>query len=351
MKFLVIGDIHAELSFLSRVLLQASGIGVDGIILVGDLGSDILATKDADLRDLRERYYRGSVEAVFALLDRTELPVYYVAGNRDLPEISNGKDNFHKIDVLSGGHHVEVNGYYLLGIGGSNYDAEEALRPDKPKWFYEWTETQAHEAAMDYINEQGADIKLDRLIFVPHDPPWHTTIDRGQHGGPLGSQTIRELATSWDPCALLCGHVHESSGVDLLGRRTLAINAGSIVLPHVTYTAFELPRFTDVSVVYSEHFFILDFDSRYSSPRAEHHVYLRGLDQEQLIRDVYAVQDGKLFLETDHGSRPFPCTGNASAPNKTEMFDRMRRLQGQKKLDHLARQREENSSIPDNLIL
>ena len=63
-------------------------------------------------------------------------------------------------------------------------------------------------------------------IYVLHSPPFATTLDR-LHGGitPIGSRAIRAFIERRQPPLTLHGHVHESPGVERLGR-TVCVNPG-----------------------------------------------------------------------------------------------------------------------------
>ncbi len=65
-----------------------------------------------------------------------------------------------------------------------------------------------------------------RTVYVIHSPPFATTLDR-LHGGvtPIGSRAIRTFIERRQPPLTLHGHVHESPGVERLGR-TVCVNPG-----------------------------------------------------------------------------------------------------------------------------
>jgi uncharacterized protein len=81
---------------------------------------------------------------------------------------------------------------------------------------------------------------MDNAIFNIHVPPYGTGLDnapeledsgdRVKRGGsimkPVGSTAVREAILRYQPLLSLHGHIHESRGVQKLGR-TVAINPGS----------------------------------------------------------------------------------------------------------------------------
>jgi Icc-related predicted phosphoesterase len=68
-------------------------------------------------------------------------------------------------------------------------------------------------------------------IFCPHSPPFDTACDRLSSGRPVGSQAIREFIEREQPDLVLCGHIHESRGEDLIGR-TRVVNPGPALAGH-----------------------------------------------------------------------------------------------------------------------
>jgi len=66
----------------------------------------------------------------------------------------------------------------------------------------------------------------DRTVYVVHSPPFATTLDRLQGGlTPIGSRALRGFIERAQPPLTLHGHVHESPGVERLGR-TVCVNPG-----------------------------------------------------------------------------------------------------------------------------
>jgi Icc-related predicted phosphoesterase len=62
-------------------------------------------------------------------------------------------------------------------------------------------------------------------ILLAHQPPYGTKCDRVLKIRHVGSRAIRELVEDWQPDLVLCGHIHESAGTDLIGK-TRIINPG-----------------------------------------------------------------------------------------------------------------------------
>jgi Icc-related predicted phosphoesterase len=67
-----------------------------------------------------------------------------------------------------------------------------------------------------------------RTVYVIHSPPARTRLDRLVDGTSIGSEAIRAFLERRQPPLSLHGHIHESPGVERLGR-TVAVNPGDSV--------------------------------------------------------------------------------------------------------------------------
>jgi Icc-related predicted phosphoesterase len=199
----VIGDVHAHWRRLERVLARIALGRVDGILLVGDLGSHDLAhtRRRTPERDAR---YLASVEEVLRRVRALGAPVLWVPGNHDLPDLS-GEGN---VD----GRVASVAGLLVSGVGGAG--------PGRFGFAYEWDE--------DEIRRRPA---LECDVLLCHAPPARTPLDLlwdGVHH--VGSEALRERASVHDG-ALVCGHIHEAPGATEI-ERCLCLNVGGLGEPH-----------------------------------------------------------------------------------------------------------------------
>jgi Icc-related predicted phosphoesterase len=88
---------------------------------------------------------------------------------------------------------------------------------------YEISETEiARRANVGWQNIGAARWK----IFVPHAPPKGTRLDKILMGKHVGSLAVREFVELHQPDVLVCGHIHESRGLDALGK-TQMVNCGA----------------------------------------------------------------------------------------------------------------------------
>jgi Icc-related predicted phosphoesterase len=230
------------------------------------LGSDVVVKNEKELTDLEKNIrhnglypFRTNEDGVKALSEDprkvdqlfSQLMVESVRRWIKLAEerlkplgvrcyISPGNDDRFDIDSALGSSDfvlnpeekiIELDGYEMVTVGYSNitpFDSPRELNEDK---LYDRIENLVSHVG----NSQNS-------IFNFHCPPFNTKIDQAPQldkdlrpivspvGGfemvPVGSVAVRKIIEKHQPLLGLHGHVHESSGVERIGR-TLCINPGS----------------------------------------------------------------------------------------------------------------------------
>ncbi len=202
-RLAVIGDVHASWRLLDRVLERAVAARVDGILLVGDLGSHDLAhvARRTPARDAR---YHASIEILLQRVASCGVPYAFVPGNHDLPELAHERN--------ADGRVLDVAGLRVAGIGGAG--------PQRFGFAYEWDEDEIRARTVPECD-----------VLLVHAPPARTPLDMLASGTEhVGSEAIRERALAHDG-VLVCGHIHESPGAVELGR-CLCLNAGGLGAPY-----------------------------------------------------------------------------------------------------------------------
>jgi hypothetical protein len=137
--------------------------------------------------------------------------VLAVPGNLDRPEVieflQTEQASLHGLDR-------RINQLGVFGCGGSN------ITP-----FHTPLEYQEEElgAILDQAYAAVADAPLQ--LMVSHAPPHATRLDRLTTGAPVGSLSVRRFIARHQPQICLTGHIHESPGIDRIGR-TKILNAG-----------------------------------------------------------------------------------------------------------------------------
>ena len=135
-------------------------------------------------------------------------PVFIVLGNHDYPV----REMFAAKNVLHGTS-ARFGGYTIGGLGGS-------------------------------LPVQGGPLELDETeylvmsknlgpvdVLISHQPPINTKTDLSYDGSTeagvrsIGSVAIRKYIEETQPILALVGHVHESPGIDMIGR-TAVVNPG-----------------------------------------------------------------------------------------------------------------------------
>lgn len=215
-KIAIIGDIHGELNTLADVIHFAmQDHQPDAFLVVGDIGSEVLGAP-AQQSDLRTGLYFASCQGILSLFQQTGVPAFFVAGNRDLPELGTPGEPVIHCDMLAGQDPGQIGAMQVVGLGGANYIGA---------WQYEWQE----ETALSHMAEAWASLDDIPTLFLSHCPPLGCRLDllgNGVHH--IGSAAVRVLLRRFQPLMCVSGHVHEGAGVDVVDG-CLLINAGSLV--------------------------------------------------------------------------------------------------------------------------
>lgn len=193
LRLACIGDIHGRLDRLAAVAEQLRAFDVDGIVAVGDFAPGPF-NKAAQAGG-------DPVGEALRILTAVCPHVVYVPGNHDIP---------HESPMNVDGRSMDWLGLRIHGIGGGG--------PRRFGFPYEWSEEEL---------ERDPPPACDLLLT--HTPPFGTALDRTANGKHVGSQTIRRWALAADGL-LVCGHIHESAGVDTVGN-CLCYNTGSLGEP------------------------------------------------------------------------------------------------------------------------
>ena len=195
MRVLAFTDIHGSYDRVVGILSKERPF--DAIVLGGDLTT------------------HGTVsEATNAVRRFQEFgkPLFVVAGNMDLPSFDALYDSL-GVNINAKGAVLGEAGFF--GIAGSPFTPMHTP--------YEISEEEIRRRA-----EAGwHDIHASRWkVFVPHAPPHGTKLDKILLGKHVGSSAIRTFVEENQPDVLVCGHIHESRGLDAIGK-TRMVNCGA----------------------------------------------------------------------------------------------------------------------------
>jgi uncharacterized protein len=179
--------------------------GVDLVLLGGDL-----------------THFRG-VEVARAIVDELrgrDVGVLAVCGNTDRPEIEAylRKEDIDLDRRARVAHDVVIAGISGgLPFGGTPYErTEEDFAVAAEESLGLAATTRESGSAVDRISRP--------TILVSHQPPFGTRCDltRDRH---VGSTSIRDAILRHQPDLVLCGHIHEATGTDVLGASRI-VNPG-----------------------------------------------------------------------------------------------------------------------------
>jgi Icc-related predicted phosphoesterase len=194
--WIVFGDLHGEVHNVEEItdLDQAAGV-----IITGDLT------------------FMGGISAgsrVLEAIASRNPNIYAQIGNMDKPELTGHiKKYYHNLHGEAQFIHPEIT---LIGLGGS---------PGTP--FNTPSEFGEDEIAVLLKHALAQAGKYENLVLVSHSPPMDTSCDRLENGVHVGSRAVRKFIEEVRPALCLCGHIHESRGIDHIGG-TAVINPGTM---------------------------------------------------------------------------------------------------------------------------
>jgi Icc-related predicted phosphoesterase len=188
-RILAFSDLHCDRDGAAR-LVEKSG-EADVVVCAGDLAS----------------VHKGLAETVEALR-AIEVPTVLVPGNNETDEALRDACAGWEAATVLHGEGCELEGAQFFGLGGGV--------PVTPwDWSFDLTEEEA--AAKLEACPQGA-------VLVVHSPPHgHADESDGRH---LGSTAIRDAIEARSPRLAVCGHIHESWGVESAIGDTPVVNLG-----------------------------------------------------------------------------------------------------------------------------
>ncbi len=196
--WVVLGDVHGRIGRVREISELEKAAGV---ILTGDLTT------------------LGGVAAARRVIEAIEAvnPVVFAQiGNMDRPEVnvwleSRGINLHRTVRKL-------LPNVALLGVGGSTFTPFGTPSEFPEARFSEWLEELATRAG-----------SIQHLVLAAHNPPYNTACDRTSDGFHVGSSAVRDFIEEHQPAICLCGHIHESVGIERLGR-TIVANPGSFTV-------------------------------------------------------------------------------------------------------------------------
>ncbi len=188
-----ITDIHGQVEAVEAIADQLRS--ADLLLLAGDI-----------------THFGGEEKAaeVVSRLKKYSKHLFAVPGNCDYP----GVDIFLTEQGINLHQRLESTAdIRILGLGGST------PAPVDTPFVYSEEEYEA------MLRGMASEIKGAKSILVSHQPPIQTKTDRVMKVKHVGSKSVRFFIEHYQPLVCLTGHIHESRGVDTIGRSTI-VNPG-----------------------------------------------------------------------------------------------------------------------------
>jgi Icc-related predicted phosphoesterase len=173
MKLLALSDLHSDEEVLDRLRAISAGRNYDAVLFCGDLTSNGPASYAEDAVSLFPSSY-----AVF--------------GNMDTPDVA---ERLRQLGVLVHARKVGLGEWNLAGLGGSNptpFGTPSEFSEEKISAFLQ-------QAAVDQYS-----------IVLSHPPPQGVFDSVGSLH--VGSAAVRAMISEKKPLMVICGHIHEYEG-------------------------------------------------------------------------------------------------------------------------------------------
>jgi uncharacterized protein len=184
MKIIALTDIHGAYKRAKEILDRYPS---DVVVIGGDL------TTAGSVKEAEEalRLFRTVPKRLLC-----------VSGNMDLPQ--------HDEMMAREGVSLNARGVKVDGIGFFGVSGAPVSQMHTP---YEISEEEiARRIESGFSEVQDCRVK----VFVPHAPPYGTRVDIIHAGFHVGSTAVRDFIESSSPDVVICGHIHEGRGQDLL---------------------------------------------------------------------------------------------------------------------------------------
>jgi Icc-related predicted phosphoesterase len=193
MKILAFTDIHGSYKKVDETLAKVSA---DVIVIGGDITTAGTSAQASSAIEGWERFGR---------------PLVAVAGNMDSPEIDAVLES---AGVSVNGRGVKIGDVGFFGVSASPFSPLHT-----PYEISEEETAQRIEAGYRAVRDSKV------RVFVPHAPPHGTKVDKVFMGTHVGSKSVRDFIERKQPDVVICGHIHEARGQDVIGK-TRIVNCG-----------------------------------------------------------------------------------------------------------------------------
>lgn len=195
LRIFATADFHGNAEAFRKTALKAKQSHANVVVVCGDVT------------------HFGSLQQAKKLLSLLSIscPVLFVPGNLDPPTLTD--EEIETVESIHG-KCKRINNINFIGIGGSS-----------PCPFY--TPFELTEAEIASVLEQSFSIckTKQKTVLVSHSPPKNTWVDIAFTGDHVGSSSITKFIEEKKPILVLCGHIHEATGIDRIND-TIVVNPG-----------------------------------------------------------------------------------------------------------------------------
>ena len=193
MRIFQVSDIHGSVESAERIPEKAKELNAELIVIAGDI-----------------THFGGISEAeeILEIISRAGLPIFFVSGNCDSPELLTwNPEKFNAVNLNA--KTEKFSGYSFIGVGGGSGKFG--------------TLTELEEDEFEEVLKRF-DLPPESLILLTHSPPYGTEVDftGTKH---IGSTAVRRFVERVQPILVCTGHAHEGRGITKIGRTTV-VNAG-----------------------------------------------------------------------------------------------------------------------------
>lgn len=189
MRILAASDLHGDLSAARRLSEKAKKEKVDLVILSGDI------------------FVKDSPRGVIGEFKKNNQKVLLIPGNHDSFATTELFAEFYGVRNLHG-YYVKYEDIGFFGCGGADIGLSKL------------TEKQT----FDILKKSFDKIKsLKKKVMVTH---MHPANSKAEFSGFAGNKGITKAIKEFKPDLLLCGHIHEASGIEEKLGKTKIVNLG-----------------------------------------------------------------------------------------------------------------------------
>jgi hypothetical protein len=193
MKIIAFTDIHGSYKRVEDIIKSEQA---DVVLIGGDL-TNVGSVKEAE----------GAINLFSAISKK----LFAITGNMDLPQHD---DMLKRIGISLNGNGIIFDGIGFFGVSASPFSPLN-------------TPNEVSEEMITNTLKQGYEkIKEANItIMVSHAPPYGSKVDITHSGIHVGSTAVREFIEDYQPNVVICGHIHEARGQDIL-EDTKIVNCG-----------------------------------------------------------------------------------------------------------------------------